>query len=136
MKITGETFEIVYEPTQNILTLQGILRLYGAAGFFTIDDFTRSRDTDVSESGDGEFASLMELFEDFLQRKPASVTIDLQKLELLNSSGINTLSKFVIKARDEKIGTVLIKGAEQYFWQGKILNNLKKLMPEILVELT
>jgi hypothetical protein len=116
--------------------LQGILRLYGAAGYFTIDDFTRNRESNDSGAGDEGFASLMELFEDFLERKPASVTIDLQKLELLNSSGINTLSKFVIKARDENIGRVLIKGAEQYFWQGKILNNLKKLMPEILVELT
>ena len=136
MKISGETYEIVYEPTQNTLALQGILRLYGAAGYFTIDDFTRSHEDAASDDGNGRFSSLMELFEDLLERKPTSVTIDLQNLELLNSSGINTLSKFVIKARDKKIGSVLIKGAEQYFWQGKILKNLRKLMPELLVDMT
>ena len=136
MKISGETFEIVYEPTKTCLTLQGILRLYGAAGYFSIDDFTQSRERDASGAGDGQFASLMELFEDFLTQEASSLTIDLRNLELLNSSGINTLSKFVIKARDGRIGTLLIKGSGQYFWQGKILNNLKKLMPTLLVELT
>lgn len=136
MKINGETFEITYEPINNSLALQGILRPYGAAGYFSIDDFTRSRESNASKTDDGQFVSLMELFEDLLGRNPASMTIDLQDLELLNSSGINTLSKFVIKARNEKTGKILIKGAEQYFWQGKILNNLKKLMPELLVELT
>ena len=136
MKISGETFEIVYEPAQHFLALQGILRLYGAAGYFSIGEFTRSRDSDASGTSGGQFASLMELFEDLLARKPESMMIDLRHLELLNSSGINTLSKFVIKARNEKAGTILVKGAEQYFWQGKILNNLKKLMPELLVELT
>jgi hypothetical protein len=135
MKITGETFEIDYEPTESLLILRGILRPYGAAGYFSIDDFTQSREGSVSQNDDGQFVSLMELFEDLLTKNPKAITIDLQALELLNSSGINTLSKFVIKARNEKNGEILIKGTERYFWQGKILSNLKKLMPELLIEL-
>ena len=76
----------------------------------------------------------MELFEAIAKERAARITINLRGLELLNSSGINVLSKFVIRLRENKNSVLLVKGTQQFFWQGKVLQNLQKLMPSIKVE--
>jgi hypothetical protein len=60
------------------------------------------------------------------------ITLDLRELEFLNSSGINILSKFVIKVRQKgKIG-IMVRGSKTIPWQGKSLKNLERLMPSSL----
>lgn len=137
MKITGEQYCVIYDSSTATVTLQGILRLCGAAGYFSIDDFNKHRERNSSvQHGDSPAtaASLVELFEIVLNEHPSKIIVDLRELELLNSAGINALSKFVIKARDKQVNILIVQVTEQFFWQNKILRNLQKLMPGLIGE--
>src|SRR5438128_5109206 len=45
---------------------------------------------------------------------PATLTLDLRTLQFLNSSGINTLAKFVLHARQSTATQVVLKGSHQF----------------------
>ncbi|MEL0588976.1 MAG: hypothetical protein U1O81_07445 [Planktothrix rubescens PR223] len=67
-----------------------------------------------------------------LQKENLSlITINLQELEFLNSSGINMLSKFVIEVRNKKETKLKVLASKKISWQGKSLKNLTKLMPSL-----
>jgi Uncharacterized conserved protein len=76
-----------------------------------------------------EYAPIVDLFNEVADSSPNTVTLDLRKLEFLNSSGINIVSKFVIKVRQQKNIQIAIKGSKQIPWQRKSLKNLQRLMP-------
>ncbi|MBE9094972.1 hypothetical protein [Tychonema sp. LEGE 07203] len=82
-----------------------------------------------------EYAPIVELLNFVADSCPNTITLDLRKLEFLNSSGINILSKFVIKVRQQKNIQIAIKGSKQIPWQGKSLKNLQRLMPAVHLEL-
>jgi hypothetical protein len=82
-----------------------------------------------------EYAPIVQLLNDVTDREPKTITLDLRKLEFLNSSGINILSKFVIKVRQQKNIQIAVKGSKQIPWQGKSLKNLQRLMPSLSLEL-
>lgn len=87
-------------------------------------------------SGVGEYKSLVDLFDQVasLEPPPALITLDLRGLEFLNSSGINVVSRFVIKVRERQGVKMLVKGANRIPWQGKSLKNLQRLMPSLQLE--
>jgi len=62
------------------------------------------------------------------------LTLDVTELQFLNSSGINTLSKFVIRMRKQPTSQLIVKGSEQYPWQKKSLTNLQRLLPSLQLE--
>ncbi len=134
MEIRGENYVIRYDDSTSTITLEGILRLYGAAGYFSIDDFNKHHDALPTNTGTSSYVSIMELFEHVATKKPARCVLNLRGLELLNSSGINVLSKFVIKIREMNSTQLTLQGTQQFFWQGKVLQNLQKLMPGLNVE--
>lgn len=82
-----------------------------------------------------EYAPIVELLNAVTDSEPNTITLDLRKLEFLNSSGINIVSKFVIKVRQQKNIQILVKGSKQIPWQGKSLKNLQRLMPSLHLEL-
>ncbi|MEG4853058.1 hypothetical protein QUB10_19495 [Microcoleus sp. B5-D4] len=82
-----------------------------------------------------EYAPIVDLLNEVADSCPNTVTLDLRKLEFLNSSGINIFSKFVIKVRQQKNIQITIKGSKQIPWQIKSLKNLQRLMPSLQLEL-
>ncbi|NET54260.1 MAG: hypothetical protein F6K09_38340, partial [Merismopedia sp. SIO2A8] len=64
-------------------------------------------------------------------QQPKVITLDLKKLEFLNSSGISMLSKFVINVRKKNASQIQVKGSTSIPWQSKSLKNLKRLMPKL-----
>ncbi|MEG4841877.1 slr1659 superfamily regulator [Microcoleus sp. B9-D4] len=82
-----------------------------------------------------EYAPIVDLLNEVADSSPNTVTLDLRKLEFLNSSGINIFSKFVIKVRQQKNIQIAIKGSKQIPWQIKSLKNLQRLMPSLHLEL-
>jgi len=82
-----------------------------------------------------EYAPIVELLKFVVDSSPNTITLDLRKLEFLNSSGINILSKFAIEVRQQKNIQMTVKGSKQIPWQGKFLKNLQRLMPSLHLEL-
>lgn len=82
-----------------------------------------------------EYAPIVDLLNEVTDSSPNMIILDLRKLEFLNSSGINIISKFVIKVRQLKNIQITIQGSKQIPWQVKSLKNLQRLMPSLHLEL-
>ena len=106
--LRGEGYSVRFDEESDCVHLTGSLRLGGLA----------------------EYAPISQLLEDALHGRE-KLTLDLSRLEFLNSSGIATLSKFVISARNHQQCALVIRGSRDIAWQGKSLNNLKRLMPSL-----
>ncbi|MGF1482634.1 MAG: STAS domain-containing protein [Cyanophyceae cyanobacterium] len=113
MKIEAENYWIEYNPATATASFAGTLRLNGMVGY----------------------GPIVRLLNDIIDQTPPQVTLDIQNLQFLNSSGINVLSKFVIQARQKQL-SLLVKGSQSISWQKKLLKNLQRLMPALQVEFT
>ncbi|HEY8015437.1 MAG TPA: hypothetical protein VIE35_06385, partial [Dongiaceae bacterium] len=78
-------------------------------------------------SGTEAYAPIQEMMDKMLEAKPALIILDLRNLEFLNSSGINLLAKFTINVRKNSGTGLEVRGTTRIPWQGKSLQNLKKL---------
>lgn len=106
--LNGDGYTAEYDSSQQRVSLTGSLRLNGLT----------------------EYAPISALLDEALDQ-PGRIELDLTRLEFLNSSGIATLSKFVIAARNRQSCELSIRGSNSVPWQGKSLNNLKRLMPAL-----
>ncbi len=113
IEIKAENYAVVYHPETCTIVFAGALRLAGME----------------------EYAPIAKLMSDILDDQPAQFTIDLQALNFLNSSGINMLSKFVIKTRQQAVTHLLVLGSQSIPWQGKSLKNLQRLLPTLELKL-
>lgn len=109
MEIKTEEYSITYETDTNTVICEGSLRL----------------------SGMDEYTPMVELLNNIVDSGANNITLNLRGLEFLNSSGINVLSKFVIKVRQQGNITMVVVGSNSVPWQGKSLKNLQKLMPSL-----
>ncbi len=106
--LSGEDYSVEFNEGARCVSIRGTLRLGGLP----------------------EYAPLMDLLLQAVEQCD-TLTLDLRELEFLNSSGIAALSKFVIRARDGDGRHLVILGSQSIPWQGKSLNNLKRLMPTL-----
>lgn len=113
MEIKTEDYKVWYDKETETVTCQGSLRL----------------------SGMTEYGPIVDLLNDIADQQPSKIVLDLRQLEFLNSSGINILSKFVIKVRQQKSISMIVQGSKGIPWQGKSLKNLQRLMPTLQLEL-
>ena len=113
MEIRTDDYSVEYDPNHEMVNIQGSLRL----------------------SGTEEYAAIAELLNQIADKAPETIYLNLQKLEFLNSSGINMLSKFVIKVRQQGNTGIVIQGSKRIPWQGKSLKNFQRLMPGLKLEL-
>lgn len=111
MEIKTNDYSVMYQPDSSTVVLQGFLRLDGMEEYQPIIDIL----LDAAETH-------------------SNLTIDLQDLEFLNSSGISSLSMFVVKVREKKTVQLTLKGSTRVLWQTKSLKNLQRLMPSLTLE--
>jgi len=90
---------------------------------------------ELSLGGPVEYAPIVELLNEVANPEPPTITLNLKKLEFVNSSGISMLSKFVITVRKKKTVQLLVLGSNDVPWQQKSLKNLEKLLPTLKLEL-
>ncbi len=107
-QLDGEGFTVEYDSDDGRVALKGTMRLGGMS----------------------EYAPVVEILHEAMEQHSA-MELDLAKLEFLNSSGIATLSKFIIAVRDSGNTQLTVTGSESIPWQGKSLNNLQRLMPAL-----
>ena len=85
--------------------------------------------------GNVEYAPILQLMTQAADAKPETLTLDVRELRFLNSSGINTLSKFVIYVRKNQTCQMIILGSSQSPWQRKSLKNFQRLLPGLQLEI-
>lgn len=113
MNIQKQDYSVIWDEEGACLTLSGTLRL-----------MTR------------EYRPLVELLEVLLRapQQPPRLVIDVKDLRMINSSGLNVLSRFVIGLRQRTNTQVVLRGARASAWQGKILANFRSFLPSADVE--
>ena len=111
MEIVNDDYGVKYDSEKNTVVCSGSFRLTGS-----------------------EYAKITEILNIAADANPDVLTLDLTGLKFLNSSGINTLSKFIIRLRKNKASQVNVKGNSEFAWQKKSLANFKKLLPELVLE--
>ncbi len=113
MEITHDDYVVRYDPATATVVCQGSFRLQGSE----------------------EYAPILQLLTEAADAKPATLVLDLRALRFLNSSGINTLSKFVLQVRKHNASQVVVKGSSQFPWQQKSLKNFQRLLPGLQLEI-
>lgn len=139
MEIRGKKYRIIYDPDTATITCEGTLRLYGAKGYWSISEFEKSRAAEgelphATPKHQGSYSSIIELLYDIADQQFPTITLNLYNLESLNSSGVNVLSKFVLRVKNHQTSQLIIQGNSLFLWQTKVLHNLQKLMPELQIE--
>ena len=113
MEIKTEDYQICYDIATGTVNFVGSLRL----------------------SGPEEYAPIVQLLGNVADVEPTKITLNLQQLEFLNSSGINMISKFIIEMRKKTVVQMAVQGSQRIAWQGKSLKNFQRLMPALQLEL-
>ncbi|WP_254567679.1 hypothetical protein [Oscillatoria sp. HE19RPO] len=90
---------------------------------------------ELSLTGSADYAPITALLNEIAERNPPMITLDLKKLEFLNSSGISMLSKFAIAMRKKKTIQLAVIGSDDIPWQRKSLQNFLKLCPNLQLTL-
>lgn len=111
--IQNELYAVAYDNSLGAIYLKGTLRLNGVE----------------------EYAPIVNVLARALEEH-TSLILDLRELAFLNSSGIATLSRFVIDCRNRKTCTLTIHGSRTVAWQGKSLLNLQRLMPALQMQMS
>ncbi|PSN20832.1 hypothetical protein C7271_00100 [filamentous cyanobacterium CCP5] len=110
MRIEGSKYIICYDDKTNTISFSGKLRL---------------------DNIDKSLSQLVGLLDQILEEEPDQITLDVRQLEFLNSLGISTISKFIIKVRNRRSIHAAVKASKESSWQSKSIVNLKKIMPSL-----
>lgn len=112
MDIKTDDYSVWYEPATATVNFQGLLRLAAIP----------------------DYEPIIELLNDITEQSPKTITMNLEKLKFLNSSGMSVLSRFVIGVRKKQTIQLVVKGSPSISWQQKSLNNWQRLMPSLTLE--
>ena len=113
MDIVHDNYQVHYDAATATVICQGSFRLRGTE----------------------EYAPILQVLTAAADTQPATLTLDLRTLQFLNSSGINTLAKFVLHARQYNATQVVLKGSHHFPWQEKSLKNFQRLLPGLQLEI-
>jgi hypothetical protein len=105
-EIKHTEYYATYDPQTATIIIAGILELKGVT----------------------EYNPLQNLLLEVAEQKLPMVTLDVQNVEFMNSSGISTLLRFGIKIRDLGVSRLKILGSNQHSWQTKSLKNLQRFV--------
>ncbi|MEK8018789.1 MAG: hypothetical protein VSS75_018100 [Candidatus Parabeggiatoa sp.] len=113
MKIETEDYSVTYHPETAIVVCKGSLLL----------------------SGTEEYAPILDLLNTAADEQSTKLIVDVKELEFLNSSGINTFTKFVVKVRKKQTLQLETVGYGSIPWQVRLLKNLQRLLPTLALQL-
>jgi hypothetical protein len=113
MELKGEDYTVSFNSDNNTVEFSGSMRL---------------RDSE-------EYQSLSDMLNEFQESITDNLILDFKNLKFMNSSGINTISKFVIKSRKADRINLIVYGNKDISWQQKSLANLQKLWSKVNVEI-
>ncbi|NJM22649.1 MAG: hypothetical protein HC907_30045 [Richelia sp. SM1_7_0] len=109
--IQGENYHVWYDESSETIYFKGSLRLAGMV----------------------EYSPILNLLNDVASHV-YTMNLNLTSLDLLNSSGVNMLSKFFIDMRKKTGVKIVMLASNKIPWQSKSLKNLQRLMPHMLLK--
>ena len=109
MEITTKDYSVKYDVETVTVHWEGFMRL-----------------------NSNEFEPIERLLDQVATLESPLTTLNLQKLQAINSSGITMLGKFVLTMNEKKTISLLIQASEQIAWQKRSVENFKRLMPNNL----
>ncbi|NCN08327.1 MAG: hypothetical protein GW938_00635 [Leptospira sp.] len=112
MEVKTEEYAAYFDDKQQSVIMTGSMRLQNLASYEEIKN----------------------ILKEGLEKSSTQLTIDLRNLNFLNSSGITTLSLFIIEARNKKSTPMKVIGSAKIAWQIKSVLNFKKLWNDITLE--
>lgn len=113
MEVAGDDYSVKFDEASSVIVFTGSLRLCGTKGYTEIAD----------------------CLDNIIELDKEQVTIDLKALDFLNSTGITTISKFIIKTKNKGVTQLVINGNNDITWQKKTLKHLLRLMPTLTLEM-
>ncbi|MCB9741908.1 MAG: hypothetical protein H6741_23430 [Alphaproteobacteria bacterium] len=111
MSLSGETYSVDFDEDEAVLTLTGTMRL-STREYLAIKDFM------IEAIGQAE----------------EQLSLDLTRLEFMNSSGINTLYQVAMALRKREDLAVRVLGDKAVGWQAKSLANFRRFAPSSELE--
>jgi len=111
--MNGQSYSIRTSEDYTTVVLEGTLRLQGREQYGTVND------------------TLMQAAE----KSAGTLVIDMRGLTFLNSSGISTLSLFIIEMRRRR-RPVRILGTKDVAWQARSLHNLQRLYEGVDIQIS
>lgn len=113
-EIKSEEYSVTYNPATATVMFEGTLRLY---------DYASYQPTEA-------------LLHKALTESTAVITLDVHKLEFINSSGLDMLFRFAHKASTRKGTQLVVRRSEGAVpWQKKLLSTMQMMAPSLQVEL-
>lgn len=113
--LQGEEYSVEYNEGTQSISFAGTIRLQTREEY---EPITQLLDKYHDATADGK-----------------ALTLDFRQLRFLNSSGINTISRFVIAARKKNQVNLVVLGNQDIYWQQKSLKNLQRLWPKVQIEI-
>jgi len=110
MKITTEEAVLLFDEI-NTAKLEGSLRLANLKEYDLVLDFLH----------------------EVANKSPEKIVLDLTDLRFLNSSGITTLSMFILEKKKSLKPKITVLGSNKIPWQDKSLSNFNKLWTEVQI---
>ena len=107
MKIKGKTYTVTYDEPSATVNFQGVLRLQ-----------------DVQEG-----MPITQLLNDVAASASDVIELNFVELQLMNSTGLSILTKFMFKMRDQNTSKVVLRASEKHFWQKDLIRGLRRFMP-------
>ena len=78
-----------------------------------------------------EYGVITEFLNESTDTNDEHLTLDLKSLEFLNSSGITTLSLFILNCKKAGNPHITVLGNNELPWQQKSISNFKKLWNDV-----
>lgn len=115
MEIVAKKYRIIYDATQASICYHGALFLNGTE----------------------QYNALFNLMKEAANQQSACLTLDLRPLEFLNSSGINTIMRFVNYIADTKSTDfkLIVLANKTNLFHHRLSENLRRLLPTLQIQL-
>lgn len=111
-RIVTDNYSVHVDKLNQTVVMKGTLRLENTAAYRPIID----------------------MMEKLAETTPETLTINLRTLEFINSSGINSLSKFLMQTTKREGVAVIILATEQIPWQNRMLRSIQRVVPDFKLE--
>lgn len=82
-----------------------------------------------------EYDAVLQFIKESGEKAESEMNLDLSELQFLNSSGITTLSLFVLHCKKQNNPQITVHGNADVSWQQKSIANFQKLWSEVKINM-